>query len=923
MHDWRGEIRARLARIAHLQIPPAHESDLVDELAQHLDDHYAELRARGRTDTEACAEVMRQLGDESLRDAAESWRRAHPSPAAIPLGVPAGRRGWLEAIQLDLRYGWRSLLRSPVFTIVAVLSLTLGIGANTAIFGLLHAVLVERLAIPRPQELVALHRASGNGVFDRFAYAEFEALRRTPGAPRIEAWYPSSMTIVMRNAREYSGGDFVSGGFFGMLGVTPILGRVLTPDDDRSRSPLDVKSQHLWVRRHDAQPAAVGSTITLNNQRFTVVGVLPRSFRGVMFDRSFTVAVPLSASTLLGVGDLGDPRGPRVNLFARLERGERDASVLAAAFDRCCADGALPGAPRVAKFGSGLKTVMNGRHRLVTVDAGRGIASPKSDLRAEYRRVLIALMAGVAILLLIASANVGNLLLARATTRQRELAVRMSMGATRSRLVQQLLTESAQLALLGAALGFLIARLASAALAHNLPPSAGVLADRIVLQPNPTMLAFTGLTTLFCTLLCGVLPALRATRGDIVTPLKDGARGTRGGRGLATGRSIVVTQVALALVLVCAAALFVATLRKLKEFDGGYRSSRVLLAQIETRGTTYEPRGMEPLYAEIIDRVRRVPGVEVAALSSTLPVFGGRSSSNSIRVPGYEPPPDEDASAWFAGVTPMFFSATGIGIERGRDFDGRDVATGEQVAIVSAAFARRFFAGRDPIGRSIMIAGDSTSLRVVGIARDARFQDLRGQPSEIYYRPLSQLASWPFLDLAARTSGDPLAVATSVRRQIESLAPGIRVERVVSVEAALNDELARERLAAGLATLFGLLALTLAAVGLYGIVAYNVTQRTHEIGVRMALGAHSGDVLWLIVRQALTLTAIGIGIGVPLAIAAARGIGSQLYGIAPTDPRVIAGAATVLVLIGAAASAFPGRRAARIDPVEALRANSE
>jgi predicted permease len=347
----------------------------------------------------------------------------------------------------------------------------------------------------------------------------------------------------------------------------------------------------------------------------------------------------------------------------------------------------------------------------------------------------------------------------------------------------------------------------------------------------------------------------------------------------------------------------------------------VLLGQIETRGTTYEQRGMEPLYADIIDRVRHVPGVEVAALSSTLPVFGGRSSRNSIRVPGYEPGPDEDVSPWFAGITPMFFAASGIGLERGRDFDGRDVAGGEKVAIVSAAFARRFFAGRDPIGGSIIRDGDSTTLRIVGVARDARFQGLRSEPTEIYYMPLTQSGNWPFLDLSARTSGDPLAVATSVRRQIQSLAPGIRVERVLRVEEALNNELARERLAAGLATLFGFLALTLAAVGLYGVVAYNVNQRTHEIGVRMALGARSGDVLWLIVRQALTLTGIGVGIGVPLAVAAARGIGSQLYGIAPGDPRVLVGAAAVLIIIGAAASALPGRRAARIDPVEALRAD--
>jgi predicted permease len=462
--------------------------------------------------------------------------------------------------------------------------------------------------------------------------------------------------------------------------------------------------------------------------------------------------------------------------------------------------------------------------------------------------------------------------------------------------------------------------MATAALSQNLPPLASALSERIVVRPSATMLAFTGFTTLFCTLLFGVLPALRATRGDIVTPLKDGARGTGAGAAMATDRSIVVTQVALALVLISAAALFVATLQKLKEFDGGYRSSRVLLALIETRGTRYEERGMEPFAADILERVRHVPGVEVAALSSSLPVFGGRSSRNGITVPGYEPATDEDASAWFAGVSPGFFKATGVGLERGREFDSRDAANSEHVAIISAAFARRFFAGRDPIGRLIIRPGDSTTLRVVGVAHDARFQGLRSEPSEIYYQPLSQMGEWPFLDLAARTTGDPLTIASAVRREIEAIAPGIRVERMMRVEQALNNELARERLAAALATLFGLVALSLAAVGLFGVVAYNVHRRTHEIGVRMALGARSGDVLWLIVRNALTLTAIGVVIGVPLSIAAARAIGSQLYGITPGDPRVIVGAAMMLLGIGAAASAIPGRRAARVDPVEALRA---
>jgi predicted permease len=644
------------------------------------------------------------------------------------------------------------------------------------------------------------------------------------------------------------------------------------------------------------------------------------------FAGNFSAAVPITVAPLLGAVDVRSLDRPLLlNVLARLQPGwttQRATLAFDQVFQTCCATVPLPGAPNGPKSPRAANGVVAQLPHVLAIDVSRGLSHPKMDLRGEYRRILFLLMGGVAIVLLIACANVGNLLLARAAARQRELAVRMSMGATRSRVMRQLLTESFELAALGGLVGLGLSRLGLSILSHSLP-SIAELVDMVEVRPSATILAFTATTTFACTLLFGVFPALRAARHDIVSPLKEGGRGTGRSRRFGVDRGIVIAQVALALVLVCAATLFVATLRNLKQFDGGYGSTRILLARIETRGTAYEKGGIMPFYEEILNRARVTPGVSRVAMASAVPVFGGRSMRDQIRVPGYEPAPDEDVSSWYAAVTPDYFATTGIGLESGRDFDDRDGATAEKVAIVSQTFARHYFAGRNPIGGSIVL-GDgatATSMRIVGIARDARYADLRSPPTEIYYTPVTQSGGWPFLVLAVRTSIDPETVAPALRRQIREVAPALRTMGLTSVEASLDDALARERLAAALATLFGSLAVSLAAVGLYGVVAYNVSRRTQEIGVRMALGARPRDVTWLVVRQTLIMTGIGIVIGVPLALVAARAIGAQLYGVGASDPRAMLGAATLLVLVGAAASVVPGGRAARVDPSEALRAD--
>jgi predicted permease len=911
MHDWRAEVRGRL---------PDVEPDVAEELAQHLEDQYAELRARGLSDEAANDTVLAQLADERAADGMLTRRRL---PTSDPIGREPTTRTLFSSAWQDVRYGWRSLRRSPAFTIVAVLSLALGIGANTAIFGLLNAVLLERLPLRHPEQLVALERTSGQGTNIYFAYAEYLALEQAPSLPRLEAFGNTPATIAVRNEQDFFSVDLVTGGYFELVGLKPILGRLITTDDERTNAMVVVLSQELWEKFFAADPAAIGQVVAIHGVSFTVIGVVPRDYHGLYFAGNFSAAVPITVAPQLGATDIRSPDRPLLlNVLARLQPGwtaQRATLAFDQAFQTCCAREPLPGAPQAAKGARDANGAAVQLPHVRAIDVSRGLSHPKMDLRGQYRRILFVLMAGVIIVLLIACANVGNLLLARAAARQRELAVRMSMGATRSRVVRQLLTESFELAALGGLVGFGLSRLGLSVLSHNLP----AMTDLVAPRPSAIILAFTAATTLGCTLLFGVFPALRATRHDIVSPLKEGGRGSGRSRRFGADRGIVVAQVALALVLVSAATLFVATLRNLKQFDGGYGSTRILLTRIETRGTPYEKGGIMPFYEEILGRVRGIPGVTRAAMSSVVPVFGGRSMRDQIHVPGYEPAADEDMSSWYAAVTPDYFAATGIGLESGREFDDRDGATAEQVAIVSRAFARHYFATRNPIGGSVVLGEGSTAttMRIVGVAHDARYTDLRSPPTEIYYTPVTQSGGWPFFVLAVRTAGDPQTLAPALRQQIRGVAPALRLMGFSGVEDALNDALARERLAAALAALFGCLAVSLAAVGLYGVVAYNVSRRTQEIGVRMALGARPRDVTWLVVRQTLTMTGVGIVVGVPLAIMAARAIGAQLYGIGANDPRALIGAATLLVLVGAAASVVPGGRAARVDPSEALRAD--
>ena len=931
--DWRGEVRARLRVRSRERVDPASEADVVEELAQHLEDQYAELVGRGMDSSTARAQLLAQLDDPATAVDLLNAARARESHSRSPIGAGfhqrPGLRGFSASVGGDLRYGWRALRRTPAFTAVVVLSLAIVIGANTAIFGLLDAVLLRRLPISHAEELVALHLVNEHRAAT-IPYGVYRTFAGLPGMPPIESYRIDAATVTAGADQTDLWIELVSGGYFDMLRATPLLGRTLSKSDASTVAQVAVVSEDYWKQHLGGRRDVIGTTVTINEAPYTIVGVMPRSYHDLFFAHPFVLAVPLATAAALG----DDVSQYYTALVARLPRGAENGAMrdlLSAAYRRCCVQPPSPTSslamprsrplPDDGPIADGHWTdTVDATPHVQLADISRGITWSE-DFRGQYRRVLIALMSGVAVLLLIACANVGTLLLARAAAREREFAVRLSLGASRRRMLRQLLTETLELTVAGTALGVVLASLATTMLLHELPARAIQLADVIAWRASPVILLFTVATMFGCALLAGVWPARRASRVDILGALT-GADRARRARGARIEHGLVWVQVALALILATIAALFVATLRNLEHGDGGFHTRQALLARINLRYAAGADRAA--LAHAALSAALRVPGVNDAALSYALPALDRSMMLMPEEVPGYVPAAGERPPE-FNAVSARFFTVTGIGIAAGRDFDAHDLATSEPVAIVSQSFARRYFAGRNPVGASMILAlQHRQQLRIVGVARDASYGDLHDAVTTMWYMPFDQAAvhlHQDFLALTMRTDLDPVSLATSVRRAIDGAVPGVQIHRIASVGQLLDEALARERFAAALATLFGVVALGLAALGVYGVVSYSVERRTPEIGIRMALGAAPVDALWIVMRQTLGIAAIGLALGTPLALLAGRAIASQLYGVGATDARVLLGAAFALALAAIVAGFIPGRRAARVDPVVALRAD--
>jgi len=797
-----------LRRLAYWLRFRTRQHDLREEVAYHRELVAAELARRGLSADAARHAARRTMGNETAMR--EQARGVWLAPS-------------LDAFLQDWRYSWRGLRHSPAFTMVAVTSLAVGIGANAAVFGLLDGLLLARLPVPTASRLVHLERDLGaDGTDDRFSRAEFKALEAGPLPVAMFASTFASVEIdgVVANAST----DAVDGHYFDVLELRAERGRLISPADDEGAAPVAVVTDGFWRGRMNGDPNVIGRTIKLGGQRFTVVGVTPPGFAGLRFPAFAALFVPYrTAATLAVLGRANDRRQTLTALGRRApsQSIESAQGQLRTLWDHCCATGELvtpaKGQPVAAA-------------RLRLDDASRGIPFVKMNLRGQFGRVLWALMAGVGLLLLAACANVANLLLARGSARTSELAMRLELGASRARLVAQLVIESLQLSLLGAIAGLLLAWWGTTFLTRE---RIGDLS--LVVQPKlgPTVLIFTTIVSLASAVVFGVVPAFRLMRTDLSTPLSQAGRRAAAGRRGLFDRALVALQVALAVLLVSGATLLVQTLRNLRETNLGFDPTRRLLITVETRSTSYARQGMTTqLAGEMLRRVRGIPGVRSASFASLVPVYGGRTMTDNVTVPGRPAPADGDASTVFVGVTPDYFASLGIPILAGRDI-GPPVASLARGAVrevvVNDLFVKKFLGDRNPIGRMFHDADDGdtafTENRVIGVVSAAKFADVRSPERPMYFVPIND-GDWPFLVLVMRTSGDGTAIAASAGRAISAVAAGIGRGDASSLSASIDGALTRERMAATLATLFGAISLSLVAVGLYGVMLYQVTERT-------------------------------------------------------------------------------------------------
>jgi predicted permease len=793
----------------------------------------------------------------------------------------------------DLRFGVRMMLKHKVFTAVAALSLALGIGANTAIFSLLDALLLKTLPIKHPEQLVVI----GGLSFLHPDPVYRELSEKNTVFSGMFTFNGIAATMNDGSQADRVGGELVSGNFFSVLGVGPHLGRVFTDADDQTPGAhfVTVISYDFWHRRFGADPNIVGKKININNYPFTIIGVSAQGFNGVGIGAGPALRVPMMMRSLMF-----DPRDA-TPVMARLKPGvsiEQAQVATDALFQNIIrAYGANSPSNRYSDAS-----------RIELRSASMGVSAP--SLRGRYLQPLILLMCLVGVVLLIACLNVANLLLARAAARRKEIAMRLAVGAGRFRLIRQLLTEGFLLSALGGALGLLFARVGTDVLLGYMP-----LTHEIKLDLR--MLGITLVVTLLTGVLFGLAPALQATRFDLIPALKNDAVGTAGGRRKwELRRLLVILQVALSLALLVSGGLFVRSLQNLKAVDHGYTSDQIVSMEIAPDRSGYKPDQQRSFYAQLSERVRALPGVKSATYASLLPL-GGVSGEGGIEVPGSQSPPNENPTTRFLGITPQFFATFGIPLLRGRDLTTQDSVGRPKVVIINDSFARYFFGDENPLGKRVS-AGPFRDLEIVGVVGNAKLSSLKEMMSRtVYYADYGVLLGKQ--RFCVRATGDAGALITAIRNEVRQLDPNLPVSEIKTFADQIDESISRERMIALLSSFFGLFALLLAGLGLYGVMAYAVARRTREIGIRMALGAQAGNVLWLVLRETLLLVSIGIAIGLPTALAATRLTKGMLFGLAATDPLTIALATLVMIAIAAMAGYLPARRAMQVDPMVVLR----
>jgi predicted permease len=868
--------------------------DLSAEIREHLAEKVEELVAGGMSRKKASAAARGEFGNLTLieQDSRAVW-------------------GWtaIESFFADLRYGLRAMRRNPGFSALAILSLALGIGANTAIFSLINTLMLRMLPVRDPGQLVALlhHYPTPDEPHDNtFSLQTYHLMRdhNDVFSGLIAASYRPLHVRVDGLEPQIVNGGFAEGSFFSLLGMNPALGRLIGPEDDQASrlSPVAVLSWSLWNSRFNLDPAILGEKLIVDDVDVTIVGVAPRNFSGLQVEARQDLWLPLAMEPVIAPKDR-DRR--QISLFGRVKPGvtmEQARAEMAVLYESTLdEDARVSGNPYIRKF------------KFEMEPAGAGL----SILRENFAKPLFALMAIVGLLLLIACANVASMLLARGAARQHEMAVRASLGAGRFRLVRQVLTESLLLSIAGSLLGVALAYFGASLLVRI------ILAARRIGTPlelhvhtDAKVLFFTTAVTLFTALLFGLLPALRALRPSVTPSLQQTSRGgeTRSRRFL--GKCLVAGQVALSVVLLSAAMQFIRHLSNLEHLDVGFKRDNLLLVSLDPEHSGLEGEQLSRAYRELLAPLAAIPGVRSVSLSGATPISGA-GANRAVIVPGYDPKPGEICNVAENWVAPKYFETLGTPLLAGRDFDFRDQGR-SRVAIINQTMAHYYFADRSPIGESVSFDGDDQRYEIVGVVGDSKLYEIREPTYRTIYFNMFQEPS-PGSRFVLRTNIDPDAVAPQVIRTVHSALKTVAIKNVRTMADQVDETIVPERLIALLSGWFGALGALLAAIGLYGLLAYTVARRINEIGIRMALGATSSKVTRMILREALSMVCAGLVIGIPLAFWGKRFAATLIADLPAASVAPIVFGSVGMIALALLAAYVPARRAARVDPMVALR----
>jgi predicted permease len=893
--------------------------EMDEELQGFLDASAAEKLRRGMTDFDARRAARVEMASmESVKHKV----------------AMAGWESTAAGIWQDVLYSLRTLAKSPGFTIIAILSLALGIGANTAIFTLINNLMLKSLPVHDPRLLVAFGKEAGScrcdgfgpGPLDIFTYDFYQRIENQSPFQGISAYSSFLTQVSVRLASSDSGpaiqamSHLVSGNFFSVLGAESILGRTFTPSDADApgRSPVAVISHRYWQQVLAADPGVIGKTITINGTLFTIIGVMPPRFYGVdLIKEAPDMWLPLTMQQEVTLQpSLLEPHGLFwMHLMARRKPDtdmKKAQAWVTSQLQQFMTD----------REGARITDQRKQEIQKMYVDLQPGDRGA-SSLREQYQQPLNLLMGVVGLVLLIACANLANFLLARAATREREISIRMALGSSRARIVRQILTEALLLSLSGGALGLLLAFWGTRMLIHFVV--SGATHTALSATPDVHVLAFTLGISLMTGLLFGIAPAWRVSRIDSNPAQSATARTSSAGSGRSSRllpKTLVTGQVMLSVILLAGAGLLLRTLRNLQQQDLGFNHQNVLLMMFNAKFAGYKPEQLNALYEKMLDHMGTLPGVRSATLSGAPPISGGTWGS-PIVVRGHSPAPDESTMTLLNRVAPHYFETLGIPLLRGRTIGPEDTATSLKVAVVNQSMADYFFPHGDAIGHSFTVDDPAVkgAFEIVGIVRDAKYNSPREKPQRMTYLSVMQLtgdlnyAYW----LQLQTVGDPAKVTDEARLALAEIDPNLPVLQLMTIGEQVDHRLDNEMLISQLSSFFSLLALSLVCIGLYGVMTYSVLCRTNEIGIRLALGARTRRVLWMILKESLLLLAIGVALGVPASLAITHAIRAVFFGLSPYDPITLAGAILVITAVTLLAAYFPARRAAKVDPMVALR----